>query len=207
VTLVRFAVRTTTALLTLALLLLVVAGLRVWWFARADSRPTSDVIVVMGAAQFDGRPSSILTARLDHARKLFADGVAPRVITVGGNREGDRFTEADAGKAWLTRHGVPARRVVAVGTGTDTLTSVRAVARRMGEADWVSAVVVTDPWHSLRTRTMARDAGIDAEASPTRQGPAVRTRKTQLRYVVREALAYSYYEVVGGSLDLGKRAV
>ena len=99
----------------LALLVLVVTAGRVWWFARQDDRRTSDAIVVLGAAQFDGRPSSVFTARLVHARDLWQDDVAPRIITVGGNRAGDRFTEASAGKRWLAEHGVPADRVVAVG--------------------------------------------------------------------------------------------
>ena len=74
--------------------MLVVTAGRVWWFARQDDRRVSDAIVVLGAAQFDGRPSSVFTARLVHARDLCKDHVAPRIITVGGNRAGDRFTEA-----------------------------------------------------------------------------------------------------------------
>ena len=95
---------------------------RVWWVARQDDRRASDAIVVLGAAQFDGRPSSVFTARLVHARDLYEDDVAPRIVTVGGNRAGDRFTEAAAGKRWLTEHGVPGQHaIVAVATGSDTL--------------------------------------------------------------------------------------
>jgi uncharacterized SAM-binding protein YcdF (DUF218 family) len=207
VILFRWAARTLAALIVLVLLALVVTAGRIWWVARHDDRRTSDVIVVLGAAQFDGRPSSIFTARLDHAAKLWEDDVAPRVITVGGKRAGDRFTEAAAGKTWLADHGVPADRVVAVEAGTDTLSSVRAVAEKMREEGWQTAVIVTDPWHSLRTRSMARDEGIDAVTSPTRQGPAVRTRGTELRYIARETLAYLYFLVFRRSSDSGPNAL
>ena len=83
--------------------------------------------------------------------------VAPRIVTVGGNRAGDRFTEASAGKRWLAQHGVPARRVVAVGPAATRCTSVDAVSKEMQQRRWSTAVIVTDPWHSLRTRAMASD--------------------------------------------------
>jgi uncharacterized SAM-binding protein YcdF (DUF218 family) len=203
----RWAARTGAALVLLAVLLLLVTATRVWWTARQDDRRPSDAIVVLGASQFDGRPSSVFTARLDHASELWEDGVAPRVITVGGNQVGDRFTEAEAGRNWLADHGVPAERVVAVGTGTDTLSSIRAVADTMKEQGWTTAVIVTDPWHSLRTRTIARSQDIDAVTSPTRQGPAVRTRETEVRYIARETLAYLYFLVFRRSADAGPDAV
>jgi uncharacterized SAM-binding protein YcdF (DUF218 family) len=203
----RLALKAVTAVLLLAFLVFAATAGRVWWFARQDDRRVSDAIVVLGAAQFDGRPSSVFTARLVHARDLWRDDVAPRIITVGGNRAGDRFTEASAAKVWLSQHGVPADKVVAVGTGSDTLSSVDAVEARMQARGWSSAVVVTDPWHALRTRAMATDQGIDAVMSPTRQGPAVRQRSTQIRYIVRETLAYLYYKVFGKSSDRGSNAV
>jgi vancomycin permeability regulator SanA len=207
VMLLRLAVKALAAVLVLALIVVLGTAGRVWWFARQDDRRTSDVIVVLGAAQFDGRPSSVFTARLVHARDLWRDDVAPRIITVGGNRAGDRFTEASAGKKWLVEHGVPAGRVVTVGTGSDTLESVDAVQTRMQARGWSTAVVVTDPWHALRTRAMATDQGIDAVMSPTRQGPAVRQRSTQLRYIARETGAYLFYKVFGHSPDHGSNAV
>jgi uncharacterized SAM-binding protein YcdF (DUF218 family) len=207
VILLRWAARILAALVVLVVLVLAVTAGRIWWVARHDDRSASDAIVVLGAAQFDGRPSSIFTARLDHAAELFEAGVAPRVITVGGNQAGDRFTEAAAGKAWLADHGVPADRIVAVETGTDTLGSMRAVAEEMDAKDWKTAVIVTDPWHSLRTRSMARSEGIDAVTSPTRQGPAVRTRGTEVRYISRETLAYLYFLVFRRSSDSGPNAL
>jgi uncharacterized SAM-binding protein YcdF (DUF218 family) len=207
VILFRWAARTLAALLMLVLLTLLVTAGRIWWVARHDDRRTSDVIVVLGAAQFDGRPSSVFTARLDHAAKLYADKVAPRMITVGGKQGGDRFTEAAAGKVWLADHGTPANRISAVETGSDTLSSMRAVAEKMRAEGWKTAVIVTDPWHSLRTRSMARSEGIDAVTSPTRQGPAVRTRGTELHYIARETLGYLYFLVFRRSSDSGPNAV
>jgi len=189
--------------------LLVLAGTAtlVWWTARQDDRRASDAIVVLGAAQFDGRPSSVFTARLVHARDLWKADVAPRVITVGGKLEGDRFTEAEAGRKWLSENGVPAERVVAVPTGSDTLSSLAAVQRRMQQRGWSTSVVVTDPWHALRAGSMASGAGMDAVVSPTRQGPAVRTRATELRYIMRETFAYLYWKIFNRSSDSGPNAV
>jgi uncharacterized SAM-binding protein YcdF (DUF218 family) len=189
------------------LALLVVAGTAasIWWVARGDDRTPTDAILVLGASQFDGRPSSVLEARLEHAKRLYAQGVAPVVVTVGGGRPGDRFTEADAGATYLRDRGV--EDVVAVGEGSDTLQSIRAVEAVLVERGWESVTVVTDPWHSLRSRAMARDAGFDARTSPTRAGPSVRTRGTQVRYIARETAAYLYYRAFGRSSDSGPRAL
>jgi uncharacterized SAM-binding protein YcdF (DUF218 family) len=187
------------ALLVLLALLAVFFGtaVRIWWVARQDARPRSDAIVVLGASQYNGRPSSWFEARLDHARSLYEQGVAPRIVTVGGNQPGDEFTEAGAGRRWLVDHGVPATAVIAVETGSDTLDSLKAVDRVYETNGWDSAVIVTDPWHSYRSRAMARDLGIDAETSPTRQGPAVRERGTQLTQILRETIAYWDYRLLG----------
>ena len=185
------------------LVLLGTAG-RVWWVARQDDRPRSDAIVVLGASQFDGRPSEVFKARLDHARALFEAGVAPRVITVGGGAPGDRFTEGEAGARYLSARGV---RVVAVGKGRDTLQSLKAVAAYLLGKGWHSTVLVTDPWHSLRSRRMAQDLGLMAATSPTRSGPANSSRAVELRYVARETAAYLYYRVFHRSSEAGPRAV
>lgn len=175
---------------------------RIWWVARQDDRSPADVIIVLGTTQYDGRPSSIFTARLEHALVLHAQGVAPVVLTVGGSRPGDRFTEAQAAADYLMADGLTADEVAVVGEGSDTLGSIRAAAEVMRSNDWTSAVLVTDPWHVLRSRTIARDAGIDAVGSPTRQGPSVYTRETQLRYIGRETAALLSYEIFGRSVGL-----
>lgn len=201
--------RTVRRLIAFALLLsfAVLGGTaaRVWWVARQDDRPHADAIVVLGASQFDGRPSAVFRARLDHAKALYDAGVAPRVVTVGGGRPGDRFTEAEAGARYLQDKGVDA--VVPIGTGSDTLRSLKALDKRFEKEGWDSAVLVTDPWHSLRSRRMAQDLGIEAATSPARSGPAVATRGTEVRYVARETAAYLYYRVFHRSSDAGPHAV
>ena len=201
--------RTVRRLIAFALLLsfAVLGGTaaRVWWVARPDDRPHADAIVVLGASQFDGRPSAVFRARLDHAKALYDAGVAPRVVTVGGGRPGDRFTEAEAGARYLQDKGVDA--VVPIGTGSDTLRSLKALDKRFEKEGWDSAVLVTDPWHSLRSRRMAQDLGIEAATSPARSGPAVATRGTEVRYVARETAAYLYYRVFHRSSDAGPHAV
>lgn len=176
--------------LTLGLIWLASVPTRIWWTARQDQRPHSDVLLVLGASQYNGTPSPVLQARLAHALTLYKDGVARRIVTVGGKRPGDNFTEAASGKDWLVAKGVPASSVIAVGTGTDTWNSIQAVAREMRTHGWHTAVIVTDPWHSFRSREMANHAGIKAATSPTRSGPIVQQRHTELRYVVRETGAY-----------------
>ena len=199
-------VRRVIALLVLAVLT-VVGGTaaRIWWIARQDDRTASDVIVVLGASQYNGRPSAVFEARLEHAKQLYDAGVAPRVVTVGGAAPGDRFTEGDSGKTYLVGRGV--KDVVAIGEGRNTLESLQALRRTMTAKGWRSAVVVTDPWHSLRSRRMATDLGIRAVSSPTRQGPSVHTRGTEIRYIARETAAYLYYRVFGRSTEGGPSAV
>lgn len=185
----------------LALLLVVTStALAIWWNARQDSQPTSDAIVVLGSAQYNGVPSSIFEARLEHALTLYDDGVAPVIVTVGGRATGDEFTEAEAGRDYLASAGVPGDALLAVPEGVDTLQSMRAVSTAFDERGWSSAVLVTDPWHAMRAERMAQDAGIVAQSSPTRQGPAVQTRATQFRYILRETAAYLLYRATGESV-------
>jgi uncharacterized SAM-binding protein YcdF (DUF218 family) len=182
---------------------LVVGGtaFRVWQVARDDDRQPVDAVIVLGAAQYDGEPSSIFAARLRHAEALYESGLAPRIVTTGGSRAGDEYTEAEAGRRYLVERGVPADDVVAVEEGSDTLGSLRAVAARASQDGWRSALVVSDPWHSLRARTMARDSGLEAWTSPTRSGPVVQTRETQARYIIRETAALLYYRLTNASVS------
>lgn len=196
--------RVLAALVVVVLLVLGGTAARVWWVARQDHHPRSDAIVVLGASQFDGKPSTVFRARLQHAKALFDDGVAPRVVTVGGGAPGDRYTEAEAGARFLRERGV---EVIAVGKGRNTLQSLQALQAEFKQRGWSSAVLVTDPWHELRSGRMASDLGIDASGSPTRTGPAVRDRATEVRYVARETAAYLYYRVFGASSEAGPQAV
>jgi uncharacterized SAM-binding protein YcdF (DUF218 family) len=199
-------VRRILAALVLAVLAVVLGtAIRVWYVARQDDRPRSDAIVVLGASQFNGRPSAVFKARLDHAKQLYDEGVAARIVTVGGSAPGDRFTEAQAGATYLKGQGVGA--VVAVGVGRNTLQSLKALKVEFGKRGWRSAVLVTDPWHSLRSRRMVSDLGLVAATSPSRSGPANASRGTELRYVARETAAYLYYRLFHRSSEAGPRAV
>jgi uncharacterized SAM-binding protein YcdF (DUF218 family) len=194
-------VRLAGAAVVAAVLLFVSTAAAIWWTARQDARPISDAIVVLGSAQYNGEPSSIFEARLDHARKLFEEGIAPLIVTVGGKADGDLYSEAEAGADYLAEEaGVPREALLPVPEGVDTLESMRAVARVFEEEGLESAVLVTDPWHAMRSQRMAEDAGIDAASSPTRQGPAVQTRTTQFWYILRETPAYLLYRATGESI-------
>lgn len=182
---------------------LVVGGtlVRVWQVARTDDRSPADMIVVLGAAQYNGEPSPVLGSRLDHAARLWRADVAPVIVTVGGRQAGDNYTEGEAGRNYLLSYGIPDEAVVAVGQGNDTLRSVTATADLARRQGWDSAVIVSDPWHSLRTRTMARDAGLDVTVSPTRSGPIVATREIQGRSIVYETAAMLYYRFTHGQVE------
>ena len=196
----RLVGRIVLAAVLASVLLVASTALAIWWTARQDSRPASDAIVVLGSAQYNGVPSSIFEARLEHALALYEDGVAPVIVTVGGKADGDQFAEAEAGRGYLAQAGVPLEALVAVPVGVDTLESIRAVATTFAEQGWSTAVLVSDPWHALRAERMAEDAGLEAESSPTRQGPAVHTRATQVRYILRETAAYLLYRATGESI-------
>jgi uncharacterized SAM-binding protein YcdF (DUF218 family) len=200
----RVVRRALAGLLLLVVLVVGVTAFRVWYVARQDNHPRSDAIVVLGASQYDGKPSTVFRARLQHAKKLYDAGVAPRVITVGGGAPGDRTTEAEAGAGFLRERGVD---TVALGKGRNTLQSLEALRVEFRKQGWKTAVLVTDPWHELRARRMATDLGIQAASSPTRAGPAVRDRATEIRYVARETAAYLYYRLFGESSEAGPHAV
>lgn len=194
---VRWTLRVFLALVGLTVLVAGYVAGHIMWVAGHDSRPRSDAIVVLGASQYNGTPSPVFAARLDHAKALYDAHVAPRIVTVGGNQPGDITTEAQSGQDYLVAHGVPSNAILPVRTGHDTLQSMRAVASVFHSRGWKSAVLVTDPWHCLRARSMARDSGINASTSPEHTGPAVGSLTTDVHYIARETLAYVYYSLFG----------
>lgn len=200
----RLVRRLVTAVILAAVLIVAATAARIWWVARADEQPRSDAIVVLGASQFDGRPSTVFRSRLLHAKALYDRGVAPRVVTVGGGAPGDRYTEAASGARFLSERGV---KTVAIGEGRNTLESLQALDVAFHANGWTTAVLVTDPWHSLRSRRIATDLGIVAVTSPTRAGPAVHDRATEIRYIARETAAYLYYRIFRRSSEPGPSAV
>jgi len=183
---------------------LIVGGviLRIQQTAGADERAAADAIVVLGAAQYDGQPSAVFRARLDHAADLFGQTVAPRLLAIGGGQSGDRTTEGDAGIAYLADKGIDADALIAVGTGDDTLASLRAADHMLASNGWTSVVLVTDPWHSARAGLMASDLGLSVQVSPVANGPSTRSG-VEARYVIREALGVLYYRLTGGSSGAG----
>ena len=188
------------AVLALAVALVAVSGIVVWRAAHHDAAADVDhvdAIVVLGAAQYDGTPSPLFQGRLDHAVLLWQQGKADLVITVGSKQEGDRHTEAEAGRNYLIDHGVPAEAVVAAPIGHTTYQSLQAAAHEMQARDMHSAFLVSDPWHNARITAMADDLGLEGHASATWTS-AAETESSRGRGYLRETFAYLYYRVFGG---------
>jgi len=183
----------------IALLLIVVpifALGRTWYAAHNPTISSADVIVILGAAQFDGRPSEALQARLVEAQRIFKAGLAPLIITVGAGAPGDRTTEAAASKEWLAEKGISSSSIVAIEKGRDTLVSTRSYILEMRRRGASSVIIVTDPYHCLRAITMARDLGARSTCSPVRSGPNS-LKRADLHYLVRETGAYLAYVLLG----------
>ncbi len=171
---------------------------RVWAQGQKDEERPADAIVVMGAAQYDGRPSPVFAARLDHGVALFLAGDAPRFVVTGGKAAGDRTTEAAAGRAFAIERGVPPDAIIVEDRSRTTLESVRAVAALL-EADGAStAIFVSDRPHMLRVLRMASDAGITAWGSPTRTSPIESDLAGRIDATVHELGALAYYFLAGG---------
>lgn len=144
---------------------------QVWHTGRSDQARPVDAIVVMGAAQYNGRPSPQLQARLDQVVVLWNEGIAPLVVVTGGNQPGDKFTEAGASAAYLAEHGVNAAAILQENKGHSSWESLRAVATILHDRGSHRVLMVSDPFHSLRIRLMAEDLGFTAYVSPTRTSP------------------------------------
>ena len=166
---------------------------QVWSTGRSDQARPVDAIVVLGVAQYDGRPSPQLAARLDHVVELWPDGVAPMVITTGGNQPGDRFTEAEASAAYLVERGVPETAIELENTGSTTYESLEMVAVML--PDGARVLIVTDPYHALRSRLTAQEVGLTAYVSPT--GTSVVTGSDSFERHVKEAAGIALGRVIG----------
>lgn len=180
-----------------------VAGLvtfRIWQQGSRDERRTADAIVVLGAAQYDGRPSPVFEARLAHAVDLYQAGIAPVLIVTGGKAQGDRTTEAAAARAYAIGRGVPESAILSEDTGRTTLESLRAVAVLLRHEGLETAVFVSDRTHMLRVLRIATDEGIEAWGSPTTTSPIDLDPSRQVRATVRELGALTLYFLGGGSL-------
>lgn len=191
------------AVLLLALWALSVAA--VHGYGRRDERRSADAIVVLGAAQYDGRPSPVLRARLEHAVRLYDEGVAPVIIMTGGTGPGDTVSEAVVGRRFALKRGVPAEAVLVETEGMTSLQSLRHVAGMMRDGGMKTAVLVSDPFHSLRLKFLAWRLGFEGYTSPTRTSPISRNRSEERRAVLRESvsLPYAMFEAAfsGGAKD------
>ena len=181
-------------LLIIAIPLYVVGS--VWYTARNTEPVKSDFILVMGAAQFDGRPSDILKSRLEHTLEIYKAGYAPKIYTVGAGAPGDRTTEAAASKAWLIDRGVKKNNVIAVAKGRDTLGSTKAYVEAANKAKLKSVIIVTDPYHCFRSKKMAQDLGLAASCTAVESGPAS-VANSEFKYLARESGAYLAYITLG----------
>jgi uncharacterized SAM-binding protein YcdF (DUF218 family) len=183
----------------------------VGWSMRSSSGK-ADAIVVLGAAQYSGRPSRVLSARLDHALELWQRARAPRIVLTGGQRPGDLLSEAAAGRRYVMRRGVPANAILLEKTGRTSLASVhgaavllhaqhdslqRARARGAKGSEAIQApisdrprvLLVSDPFHMLRLDLLARLHGLDPLSSPTRTSPISANRSVAIEYILRESIA------------------
>lgn len=192
---IRVALRVTLVTVGILGLYLTVTFAQVLWASRQDDATEAQAIVVMGAAQYDGTPSPVFQARLDHALDLYEQGLAPTIVVTGGNQPGDRFTEAAAGANYLLANGVPDEDIRREVDAQNSWESLAATARILDNEGVDEVILVSDPYHSFRVAQIARRLGLTVHVSPTRSGPG--GVLTELRSMARETLAVSIGRFVG----------
>jgi uncharacterized SAM-binding protein YcdF (DUF218 family) len=185
----------------LAILAVVVAygALRIWEHGTHDDRRPAGAVVVLGAAQYDGRPSPVFAARLDHAVALFLTGDYRYLVVTGGKVSGDRTTEAAVARAYALERGVPDDRILVEDHGRTTLESLASVGSILNAKGIDDAVFVSDPPHMLRVLRMASDLGLTAWGSPTATSPIASDPARLVAAYVHELGALGLYCTVGGS--------
>jgi uncharacterized SAM-binding protein YcdF (DUF218 family) len=183
------------------------AAYRIDQEGQHDAQRPVGAIVVLGAAQYDGRPSGVFAARLDHAVALYLAGVAEYLVVTGGKQPADRTTEAAVARAYAIERGVPARAILTEDRGRSTLESLTSVAGILRAHAIRDAVFVSDRTHMLRVLRIARDQGIVAYGSPTRTSPSDRDAGRRLRATIHELGALGAYFLTGrdGSGDVSSR--
>jgi uncharacterized SAM-binding protein YcdF (DUF218 family) len=155
--------------------------------SRQDQRFQADAIVVLGAAQYNGRPSPVLQARLDHAAELHREGYGDLIVVTGGIVAGDRMSEATAGQRYLVSTGIAATDIVVAAEGRTTASSMEAVADYLRGVGLSRVILVSDPFHLARLRLEGRRLGLDTYTSPTATSPISRRFGTELQYLLAEA--------------------
>jgi uncharacterized SAM-binding protein YcdF (DUF218 family) len=190
-----------------ALVALVFSGILLWLLSVAlvivagewSTQRRADAIIVLGAAQYNGRPSPVLQARLDHALDLYDRGLAPRLIFTGGIGTGDTLSEAEVSRRYAMRHGVPASAIMVERQGSTSAQSVGAAAALMRAEGLSTALVVSDSYHMMRLELLFRRAGIRPYRAPAANAPIDHaTRQTRWRYVLRESVLFPATAVLGG---------
>ena len=172
-----------------------VTFVQVWLTSRRDQARPAQAIVVLGAAQFDGRPSEVLRARLDHAVELYRRKLAPVIVVTGGRQPGDRFTEATASADYLRARDVPESDIRREVSGRSSWQSLAAAASFL-HADGIDQVLlVSDPFHSLRLESMAGELNLEGRASPTRTSPI--HGFTEAKFIARESVAVGLGRIFG----------
>lgn len=176
----------------LSVLLVVAAGV-------FTSERRADAILVLGAAQYNGRPSPVLRARLDHALDLHDRGYADILIFTGGVGTGDTLSEAEVSRRYAVRHGVPDSLILVERQGVTSAQSVGAAAALMRAHGLETALVVSDSYHMMRLDVLLRRAGVRPYRSPAPDAPIDRaTRQTRWRYVLRESVLFPATAILGG---------
>ena len=160
----------------------------VWLWGRRDAARPASAIVVLGAAQYAGRPSPVLRARLDHAVLLWERRLAPRLVLTGGMGDGDTTSEAAVGRRYVMKRGVPDSAILIEAQGRTTSESMRRVAGMMASQPSRGVILVSDPFHMLRLAILARRHGLVPYTSPTRTSPISANRSEVWRYSLGESL-------------------
>lgn len=181
-------VRASAAIAIVLLLAWIVSMALVERAGQRDEAQAADAIVVLGAAQYVGRPSPVLRARVDHAVSLWKRGLAPTLILTGGTGVGDTTSEAAVARKYAMSKGVPDGAIVLEFRGRTTSESMRAVARIMEDREQESVILVSDPFHMLRLSILARRYGLDPYTSPTRTSPITSNREERWKYMVSESV-------------------
>jgi len=175
------------------------ATARIWQQGATDERRPVDAIVVLGAAQYDGRPSPVFEARLEHAVALWKEGIAPWFVVTGGKLPGDRTTEAAVAREYAIANGVPESAILGEDEAHNTLDSLATIAGQMQERNLRSAVIVSDPTHMLRALRIADDLGLEAWGSPTTTSPIADDLVLTARATLHELGALGVYFLTGGA--------
>jgi len=181
--------------ITAILAFLAITSIRIIRAATLQEVPRADVIVVFGAAEYSGRPSPVLKARLDHALDLFHRGLAPVVITTGGAAEDPKFSEGGVGKDYLMRHGVPERSLIAETQGRDTSESAERVAVIMRANGLHSCIAVSDAYHVFRIRKLLEHENVSPVYLAPRPDSRPHGAAQRLVAVLRESASYFLWRV------------